>query len=186
MQIGRERMDSATALAVLRPGRRPTVVRIIYVLPLSGVSAKRASVVPMLFQLLYSSSATQDFWPDDLFELVEKSRRKNAEHDLTGMLLFHEGQFLQLLEGPEPAVRACFAVVERDPRHESIEVLLTGECEQRDFPGWTMGFERPGDAWNIPPAWATILEQGLGSSAASQHASVARDLLLSFQHSVSQ
>lgn len=178
-------MDSATALAVLRPVRRP-FVRIVYVLPLSVVSAKRASFVPMLFQLLYSSSATQDFWPDDLFELVEKSRRKNAEHDLTGMLLFHEGQFLQLLEGPEPAVRACFAVVERDPRHESIKVLLTGECEQRDFPEWTMGFERPGDAWNLPPAWATILEQGFSSTAASQQASVARDLLLSFQHSVSQ
>ena len=134
----------------------------------------------MVFQLLYSSTATQDFWPNDLFELVEKSRRKNAEHALTGMLLFHEGQFLQLLEGPEPAVRDCFAVVERDPRHHLVKVLLTGECQQRDFPEWTMGFERPGDAWNLPPAWSTILEHGLNSGAASEHPSAAKDLLLSF------
>jgi Sensors of blue-light using FAD len=161
-------------------------MRVVSVLPHLPMGAKRAPSVPMVFQLVYSSSATQDFWPDDLFELVEKSRRKNAEHALTGMLLFHEGQFLQLLEGPEPAVRACFAVVERDPRHDSVKVLLTGECEQRDFPEWTMGFEQPGDAWNLPPAWSTILEQGFTSRAASGHSSAAKDLLLSFQYGLSR
>jgi Sensors of blue-light using FAD len=140
----------------------------------------------MVFQLLYSSTATQDFWPDDLFELVEKSRRKNTEHGLTGMLLFHEGQFLQLLEGPEPAVRNCFAVVERDLRHHLVKVLLTGECEERNFPEWTMGFEQTGDAWNLPPAWSTILEQGLNSSAASEHPSAAKELLLSFHYGLSR
>jgi len=125
----------------------------------------------MVFQLIYSSSATQDFWPDDLFALVEKSRSKNAPRGLTGMLLFHEGQFLQLLEGPEPAVRDCFAMVQRDPRHESVKVLMTGMCEERDFPEWTMGFE--------PPAWSTILENGL--DAAPGNRSATKELLLSFQ-----
>jgi hypothetical protein len=136
----------------------------------------------MVFQLIYSSSATQDLWPDDLFALVEKSRSKNAPRGLTGMLLFHEGQFLQLLEGPEPAVRDCFAMIQRDPRHESVRILMTGVCAERDFPEWTMGFERPADAWNLPPAWSTILENGFNAEATSENPSAAKELLLSFQH----
>jgi hypothetical protein len=135
----------------------------------------------MVFQLIYSSSATQPFWPDDLFALVEKSRSKNSPRGLTGMLLFHEGQFLQLLEGPEPAVRDCFAMIQRDPRHDSTRILMTGVCTERDFPEWTMGFERPDDAWNLPPAWSTILENGFNAEATSENPSAAKDLLLSFQ-----
>lgn len=138
----------------------------------------------MVFQLIYSSSATQDFWPDDLFALVEKSRSKNSPREITGMLLFHEGKFLQLLEGPEPAVRDCFARIRRDPRHESVTVLMEGMSKERDFPEWTMGFERPDEAWNLPPAWSTILENGLDTAAGNLSAT--KELLLSFQHGAVQ
>ena len=137
----------------------------------------------MVFQLVYTSSATQEFWPDDLFDLVEKSRSKNAQRGLTGMLLFHEGRFLQLLEGPELAVRDCFRMIQRDPRHESVQVVVTGISEERDFPGWTMGFEQPSDAWHLPPAWSSILENGFKADATSRNGSAMKDLLLSFRHS---
>lgn len=136
----------------------------------------------MIFQLVYSSVATKEFWPDDLFVLVEKSRRKNFDRDITGMLLYHQGKFLQLLEGPEAAVRGCYARVERDPRHHSTRVLLTQTSEHRDFPNWTMGYEKVEEAWNVPRAWATILEEGFDSVAVSQNPSVAKDFLSSFQH----
>jgi Sensors of blue-light using FAD len=136
----------------------------------------------MIFQLVYSSVATQEFWPEDLFALVEKTRQKNAARAITGMLLFHEGEFLQLLEGPEQAVRDCFAIIERDPRHTSIKVAMTSSPGQRDFPEWTMGFEQVEEAWNLPRSWATILGEGLDSAAVSQAGSAAKDLLLSFQH----
>ena len=137
----------------------------------------------MVFQLVYTSSATQEFWPDDLFALVEKSRAKNAACGLTGMLLFHQGQFLQLLEGPEPAVRECFSTIRRDPRHNAITVLMTGTCEERDFPEWTMGFDQPNEAWHLPAEWATVLENGFDADAARPNGSVTKDMLLSFRHS---
>ncbi len=134
----------------------------------------------MVFQLVYRSTANQEFWPNDLFALVEKARTKNAARDISGMLLFHKNQFLQLLEGPEAAVRACFAVIQRDPRHRDIKVLLTEEVAERSFPEWTMGLERISDAWSLPRAWSTVLEDepilpGQGDAAA-------KDLLLSFRH----
>lgn len=138
----------------------------------------------MIYQLVYSSSATQDFWPDDLFQLVEIARKKNALRSVTGMLLFREGQFLQLLEGPEREVKSVFELVKRDPRHKDIKVLLSETVSERQFPDWTMGFERLDEAWNVPRAWATILEEGLNSSAMAENGSRAKDLLLTFQHTV--
>lgn len=138
----------------------------------------------MIYQLVYSSTATQDFWPDDLFLLVETSRRKNALRAVTGMLLFREGQFLQLLEGPEREVKSVFEMVRCDPRHRDIKILLSEPVADRHFPDWTMGFERLNEAWSVPPAWTTILEDGLNSPSMAESPSSAKDLLLTFQHNL--
>lgn len=138
----------------------------------------------MIHQLVYSSRATQDFWPDDLFRLVEKARQKNAQRSVTGMLLFREGQFLQLLEGPEREVMSVFELVKRDPRHEAIKIILSAPIAARQFPDWTMGFERLDEAWSMPRAWATFLEDGLNSPSMAENPSRAKDLLLTFQHTL--
>ena len=137
-----------------------------------------------MFQLIYRSTARQEFWPNDLFALVEKARVKNAARDLTGMLLFHQNQFLQLLEGPEAAVRDCFAVIQRDTRHGDIQVLFTDQVEERSFPNWTMGFERVSEAWNLPRSWSTILEDE--AMVSGKRKTAAKDLLLSFRHVTSE
>ena len=47
-----------------------------------------------------------------------------------------------------------------------------------------MGFERLDEAWSVPRAWTTILEDGLNSSAMAENPSRAKDLLLTFQHTL--
>lgn len=89
----------------------------------------------MIYQIVYRCVATQDFWPDDLFALVETARRKNAQRSVTGLLLFHEGVFLQLLEGPQRETEGVFEFVKLDPRHKDVEVLLAAEAPERQFPG---------------------------------------------------
>lgn len=138
----------------------------------------------MLYRLVYSSRATQQFWPEDLFRLVETSRRKNALRGVTGMLLCYEGQFLQLLEGNEAEVKAVYQLVQRDGRHENLQILLEGFTAKRDFPAWTMGFQTIDEVWGLPSAWATVLEEGFNSTANSAHPSAAIQLLLSFQNAV--
>ncbi len=136
----------------------------------------------MIYQIVYTSTATQDFWPEDLFNLVETARRKNAQRSVTGMLLFHEGQFLQLLEGPERETKSVLELVKRDPRHKDVTVLLSEPAAARQFPDWTMGFERLDEAWSLPRAWSTILEDGASFAALRGEPSAARELLLSFRH----
>ena len=95
-----------------------------------------------LYQLIYISTAVQPFDERDLSLLLRQSRRSNQARGLTGMLLYHEGSFLQVLEGPKQEVLKLYARIERDPRHVTSRVLLRGEVAERSFAGWAMGFYR--------------------------------------------
>ena len=49
-----------------------------------------------MLSLVYVSSALREFSKSELVELLEKSRKKNTRLGLTGMLLYKEGNFIQL------------------------------------------------------------------------------------------
>ncbi|MGI8436962.1 MAG: BLUF domain-containing protein [Chthoniobacterales bacterium] len=74
----------------------------------------------VIFQLVYVSRAADSFSADDLLELLRQSRENNERAGVSGMLLFKERRFLQLLEGDEASVRATFQRIQRDPRHHEI------------------------------------------------------------------
>lgn len=105
--------------------------------------ADTRSASPPLFQLVYTSTATRAMTDADLQELLAQARSNNEELDITGLLLYANGQFLQVLEGPEPAVRRLFDTIRNDPRHTSVETLLTTDTTERTFPDWKMGLDRP-------------------------------------------
>jgi len=93
-----------------------------------------------LVHLVYASSATNPFSEKDLLALLEISRRKNETVGITGLLLYHDGNFMQVLEGEEPAVTATHARILEDPRHCGLLTLLKEPIEKRAFGDWSMGF----------------------------------------------
>ncbi|WP_414662840.1 BLUF domain-containing protein [Horticoccus sp. 23ND18S-11] len=95
-----------------------------------------------LFHLVYVSSAVAPFSEADLLALLEHSRTNNARCGVTGLLLYHEGNFMQALEGPEPAVRSLHARIVTDPRHYGCITLIQGAIAARSFAGWSMGFRQ--------------------------------------------
>ncbi len=95
---------------------------------------------PPLSYWVYISSAAPSFRPEDIQRLLEKSRLNNARLGLTGMLLYKEGQFLQMLEGPETVVQEMAAKISHDARHCSIVSLIRANEAQRLFPASWMGF----------------------------------------------
>ncbi|MFI8633835.1 BLUF domain-containing protein [Microbacterium sp. NPDC077663] len=96
---------------------------------------------PAVFSVVYSSMATAPLDDAALRELLTQSRSSNAERDVTGMLLYRGGRFIQILEGPEQAVRDTMGKIERDPRHDRLRVLIDEFIEERNFAEWTMGYE---------------------------------------------
>lgn len=97
----------------------------------------------VVFRYLYWSTA-REAQPsaEEVSDILDASRRNNAAHDITGLLLLHEGSYFQVLEGEETVVRACFARIGRDPRHRGLVTLRAADEPERAFPHWRMGFAR--------------------------------------------
>lgn len=98
-----------------------------------------------MLSIVYSSTATVDFSDRDLDGLLVSCRSNNERLGVTGVLAFREGRFLQLLEGPLEVVRERMKIIARDPRHTGVTTLLEEVTQKRQFPEWTMGFERVND-----------------------------------------
>jgi hypothetical protein len=75
-----------------------------------------------------------------LGDLAEKSQQNNQRDDITGLLLYGGGHFLQLLEGREKRIKSLFEKrISKDSRHCECKVLFQESCEYRLFPKWGMG-----------------------------------------------
>ena len=98
-----------------------------------------------LTQLIYHS---QPFGFDDamLGGILVQARRNNARDGLTGALIVRADIYLQLLEGPEPAVMATFARIRADDRHLAVRQVSAASVMTRLFPAWTMR-DDPARSW---------------------------------------
>lgn len=77
---------------------------------------------------------------EELKNLLIQSREKNKTLDITGMLLYREGTFMQIIEGEKKNVVELYDTILRDERHHGILEVLTGEITERNFEDWSMGF----------------------------------------------
>ena len=98
----------------------------------------------------------------DLAELLRVSRRNNERAGVTGLLLHHDGQFMQVLEGPEPAVRSVLSRISADPRHSGVWILDEERIAERRFGAWAMAYRPTSDAEvrSLPGFNDSILDEG--------------------------
>lgn len=93
-----------------------------------------------MIQVVYSSAAVEQFSETQLTELLARARTKNERLGVSGMLLYHEGSFLQVLEGEALVLESLFSTIGEDKRHHRVVPLLKREVDQRHFGTWRMGF----------------------------------------------
>jgi hypothetical protein len=93
-----------------------------------------------MYELVYASAARRLFNPLELAELLKKARAKNHKLGISGILLYHEGSFLQVLEGEENAVKSLYRTIQADERHWRVLALREGPVGARSFDTWSMGF----------------------------------------------
>jgi len=92
-----------------------------------------------LIQVTYISKAAREFDDATLGKLMRHSRRKNAQRDITGLLVMQPPRFIQVLEGAPEAVHPLVDVIERDTRHTDFEVISERAIRDREFGCWRMG-----------------------------------------------
>ncbi len=93
-----------------------------------------------MYYLIYRSQTTNPMPEEDLNNLLGQARDRNRSLNITGMLLFFDNKFLQLLEGEERDVKLVYDSIRTDTRHKDLHILKEGPAEKRLFPGWSMSF----------------------------------------------
>ena len=98
-----------------------------------------------MIQLTYVSRAAIEITAIELLSILAASRSYNRDADITGMLVFGNGTFLQTLEGDRETVERLFEKIARDPRHADVNVLRRREIGARRYSEWSMAFVRLSD-----------------------------------------
>ena len=138
-----------------------------------------------MFTLVYVSSAVKPFGQDELADLLARSRANNESLGISGMLLYKDGNFMQVLEGEEQRVLALSAKIAKDPRHHGVMVLLKEHQPQRAFAEWSMAFRdlNSEDSKRVP-GFNEFMNKNLTDRAFADDPSRAQRLLLTFRRSM--
>lgn len=94
----------------------------------------------MLTNLVYISSAVSLMSEQELTEMLRQSRDNNQRNNITGMLLYKDGNFMQVIEGEDATVAELHKKILLDSRHKDIMTLLKGPIASRQFGNWSMAF----------------------------------------------
>jgi hypothetical protein len=131
-----------------------------------------------MISITYISFATQPFSARELLDLLAVARQNNGKLAVTGMLLYREGSFMQVLEGRPANVHGLFARIGRDQRHHELKSILREPIQERMFPDWSMAFQDldSADARNAP-GFSEFLNTPLTSAKFADDAGRVRKLL---------
>jgi hypothetical protein len=69
---------------------------------------------------------------------MKKSKDKNRDNDISGVLLTSNSHFLQILEGPYDELNETVMRIFRDTRHSELKLISFYEIESRLFKNWGM------------------------------------------------
>lgn len=93
-----------------------------------------------IFRLLYVSKAVEEISYSDLKNILVTAQARNQKEQITGILIFRDGLFLQLLEGEKETVKKILGRIIQDPRHTHLKVLSESFAPKRIFKNWPMAY----------------------------------------------
>lgn len=96
-----------------------------------------------LHRLIYISSSIGVLRADELDRILLRAKAFNAAAGITGLLLFHEGSYLQVIEGSPAGVLSLMERIRRDRRHGNLIPLESRPCLTRAFPGSPVAYVAP-------------------------------------------
>jgi hypothetical protein len=92
--------------------------------------------------LVYCSVAIRPFDTKDIVDLLTISRKNNEKFGITGMLLYIDETFFQVLEGNEESLHNLYKKIECDERHTKVVKLIEEPIDKRTFSDWSMGYAK--------------------------------------------
>jgi hypothetical protein len=118
-----------------------------------------------MYYIIYLSAGANWFSETELNSLLATANKHNLRNNITGLLLYADGNFIQLLEGEESAVQETYKRIALDQSHRGITEIASGPLETRIFPEWAMGFKSIGKLSETPLTEFLTPASGKGSLA---------------------
>lgn len=115
----------------------------------------RGSMVD-LQALVYVSSAVAPLSDEQIAHLLQRAQWRNAREQVTGVLLYSDGAFMQYLEGPTAGLTEVYGAICDDPLHHGIIEILREPVAVREFDHWAMGFRSSAQPEALLPAEADV------------------------------
>lgn len=94
----------------------------------------------MLYRIIYLSSGLKDLTSSDVKEILAKAKENNRAKNITGILLYLDKNFIQVLEGEKEDVIKLYQKISLDHRHKNVIKVIEGNIASRQFDKWDMGF----------------------------------------------
>ncbi|HVT88123.1 MAG TPA: BLUF domain-containing protein [Tepidisphaeraceae bacterium] len=139
-----------------------------------------------LAQLIYVSRRNKAVTIDEIHSIVEASKTNNALRNITGMLLCHGYNLMQILEGELSQIVPLFEKIRQDRRHSEVRCLLCKNINKRMFPEWGMALANLDSNAVVDHDRLAGLVEEIRLTTDTSHFSVeARILLNDFQHQFS-
>ena len=92
-------------------------------------------------RLVYVSSAVELLTEDLLEKILTSSWKNNLNSGITGVLIYNEGNLLQVLEGSKKGLHNLYGKISQDKRHYGCIILQDTPSNTRSFEDWPMGFK---------------------------------------------
>jgi hypothetical protein len=138
-----------------------------------------------MLSLIYVSTSVEIMNNDELLDILKKSHENNKAGNVTGMLLYKGGNFMQVLEGPDDVVNAIFEKVKKDPRHKDVMVISREQIQTRQFPSWEMAFQNlDNPAIKNEPGYSQFLQDDFTARVYRENPLRAYIMLLSFRDNI--
>ncbi len=112
----------------------------------------------MRYAIVYVSTASSDLKEPEIKTMLDESVAWNNRNDLTGLLLYSEGNFFQVIEGEETVIKDLFESIQQDPRHHNIIQIFGKSIHKEAYDGFKSDFIYS-NAHYDPKKFKTYLEQ---------------------------
>jgi hypothetical protein len=95
-----------------------------------------------LHRIVYVSTSLKELSVKELEDILSTSRRNNSLKNITGVLIYCDGNILQVLEGNKKDVHQLYGQISQDKRHFGCIILQDTPSESRSFAEWSMAFKQ--------------------------------------------
>lgn len=94
----------------------------------------------MQYAISYVSSVNPNLSEEEIQKVLSYSRNWNNENNITGILLYSDGNFFQVLEGDKELLESLFSRVRIDKRHQNVMVIFEKEVSLPKFESYQSDF----------------------------------------------